>query len=138
MATDIWAEQYHYEGGEIKWPVVKRNGWFMAIPRLKLPKGNKYRYSHLERKQKQELLEKEKRKEREEKNKGNNGNNNLNPEWNNFLSLIKEKETELGQGTNDSNNNNNNDNVYNNPYSQEARDARNAYNDLNREITKLE
>merc|ERR1712130_842730 len=67
MATDIWAEQYQYEGGEIKWPVIKRIGWFMAIPRLKLPKGNKYRYSHKERKAKQEILDREKKKEIDKK-----------------------------------------------------------------------
>ena len=55
MPTDFWAEQYQYEGGEIK-VVEKRNGIFVSIPRLRLPKGNKYRYSHLERRQKEQLL----------------------------------------------------------------------------------
>eukprot|EP01083_Nonionella_stella_P150408 479109_1 len=99
MATDIWVEPYQYEGGEIKWPVIKRNGWFMVIPRLKLPKGNKFRYSHLERKQKQELLAKE--KEREKQREKRHIENDENNEWNNFLQKIKEKEKEIEMNTND-------------------------------------
>merc|ERR1712228_959349 len=96
MATDIWAEQYQYGGGEIKWPVIKRNGWFMAIPRLKLPKGNKFRYSHKERKAKQELIQKEKEKKIEpmEKEEVSNvisvGGSGTNAQWDNFMDLIKE------------------------------------------------
>merc|ERR1712228_1086138 len=104
MATDIWAEQYQYGGGEIKWPVIKRNGWFMAIPRLKLPKGNKFRYSHKERKAKQELIQKEKEKktqkiemikEKEQEIESVVGGNNV--QWDMFMDAINAKEAELAQ-----------------------------------------
>merc|ERR1712228_215328 len=104
MATDIWAEQYQYGGGEIKWPVIKRNGWFMAIPRLKLPKGNKFRYSHKERKAKQDLIQKEKEKktqkiemikEKEQEIESVVGGNNV--QWDMFMDAINAKEAELAQ-----------------------------------------
>lgn len=93
MATDIWAEQYRYAGGEIKWPIIKRNGWFLSIPRLKLPKGNKFRYSHKERRAKQELIQKE--KEKNKKKYQYEYKEEQNVQWNMFMDAIKEREAEL-------------------------------------------
>merc|ERR1712129_461881 len=95
MATDIWAEQYRYAGGEIKWPVEKRDGWFMTIPRLKLPKGNKFRYSHKERKAKQALIQKEKGLPPPPLPPAPLPPQNDNSQWMSFMDAIKEKEAEL-------------------------------------------
>ena len=106
MATDIWAGSYH--GGEIKL-VERRDGVFLSIPRLRLPKGNKFRYSHRERREREQLLKREMLKTRTKDKDKDKGQEQPQPqaqgnaEWNSFLQKIKETEmtmrsSEGGQG----------------------------------------